>query len=65
MASSDYLIDPPNGFIVDGERPVLYRADGTPLKRQIGFAMTQTTGTFPQLTKPGARITGKPKKGKK
>jgi hypothetical protein len=31
------------------DRPLLYAADGTPLKRRIGFAM-QTTQTFPQTT---------------
>lgn len=65
MASNDYLIDPPNSYVVDGERPLLYQADGTPLKRQIGFNMTQTAGTFPQLTQGGKKIGGrKPKKGK-
>lgn len=30
--------------------PILFRSDGQPLKRQIGFAMTQTSGTFPALS---------------
>lgn len=34
--------------VVTEEKVILFKADGTPLKRQIGFAM-QTTGTFPQL----------------
>lgn len=49
MATHDGLIDPPNTLTVHSEdRPLLYRADGTPLKRQIGFAM-QTRGTNPAL----------------
>ena len=39
-------------------KPLLYLANGTPMKRPIGFAM-QTSGTFPELTK---RV---PKKGGK
>lgn len=37
---------------------VLYRADGTPLKRQIGFAM-QTSQTFPENSKGGKKKTSK------
>jgi hypothetical protein len=49
VSQNDYLIDPPASFTVEAAKPLLYRADGTPLKRQIGFDMTQTSGTFPQL----------------
>lgn len=40
---------------------VLYRHDGTPLKRQIGFAVKaiQTTGTNPDLYKSTGKKTGK------
>ena len=31
-----------------GRQPLLYRPDGTPLKRQIGYNV-QTSGTFPEL----------------
>jgi hypothetical protein len=41
-------------------KPLLYRADGMPLKREIGFGMAQTSKTFIELTQPGR----KPKKGK-
>ena len=40
------------------DKPLLYTADGTPLKRRIGFAM-QTTGTFPELTKRSPKGKGK------
>ena len=39
-------------------KPLLYLAGGTPLKRQMGFAM-QTTGTFPQLSDNTRRKPGK------
>jgi hypothetical protein len=60
MARSDDWIDPPSSFTVDDARPILYRADGTPLKRQIGFVMASQTGkTLPQVQ------TGKKSGGKK
>lgn len=67
MARNDDTIAPPHTFTVeDRNRPLLYQADGTPLRRQIGFAMTQTSGVFPALTKGGKKIGGsKPKGGKK
>lgn len=67
MSQHDDIVDPPDSYMVGAERTVLYQADGTPLKRQIGFGMTQTGGTFPQLTKGGKKIGGAtskpPKKG--
>ena len=63
MASNDDLIDPPNSFTVDAARPLLYRADGTPLKRQIGFAMSQTGGALPQVQ--SGKKSGTKKGGKK
>ena len=60
---NDDCIDPPNSFTVPGSRRVLYRADGTPLMRPIGFAMSQTSGTFPQLK--DNTIRRPPKKGKR
>jgi len=62
MASDDG-IPPPATFTVDDyHRPVLYSPDGTPLRRQIGFAMSQTSGTFPALT-TGKKTKGGKKKG--
>ena len=61
MASDD-IVQPPATFTVeDVGRPVLYLPDGTPLRRQIGFAM-QTTGTFPETG--GNTSYGKGKGGK-
>lgn len=48
---SDERIDYERPYIHCEDRPVLYRADGTPLKRQIGFVM-QTSGVFPALNCP-------------
>lgn len=63
MAKNDDLIDPPNNFVVeDFHKPLLYTADGTPLRRQIGFAMAQTSGTCPPLSDNVSKR--KPKKGK-
>jgi len=65
MARHENEIDPPMSMTVeDFHKPLLYRADGTPLRRQIGFAMSQTSGTFPQVKSKGTRIGTKPKKGK-
>ncbi len=62
---TDDVIPPPHSFTVEEScRPVLYLADGTPLKRQIGFHMSQTSGTFPQL-KDNTLRKPKPKGGKK
>lgn len=47
--------DPPRLWDPD---VVLYRPDGTPLKRQIGFRMVQLTTTCPPIYKSS----GKPKK---
>ena len=61
MARNDDTIDPPHTFTVDDRnRPALWSHDGTPPKRQIGFAM-QTTGTCPPLSDNTKR---KPKRGK-
>lgn len=62
MSRNDDLVDPPNSYTVPDARPILYQADGTPLKRQIGFAM-QTTGTCPPLSDTTSRKG--PKKGPK
>lgn len=35
-------------------KPLLYRADGTALKRPIGYCV-QTSKTFPELTKGGKK----------
>lgn len=62
MPSQDE-IPPPSTFTVeDFSKPVLYLADGTPLRRQIGFAM-QTTGTCPPLSDNTKRRP--PRKGKR
>lgn len=59
--SDEFLIPPPANMTTYSEdRPLLYAADGTPLKRQIGFAM-QTTGTNPPLHQGGKTIRTKPK----
>ena len=60
--SDEFLLLPPNSLTVLDGRHILYAADGTPLKRQIGFAM-QTTGTNPPLSDNTARRP--PKGGKK
>lgn len=67
---SDHDIPPPSQFTVYHEhRPVLYLADGKALVRAAGFMphgvkmAVQTTGTFPQLTKP--KPTKKGRGGKK
>ena len=60
MSDNDDRIEYERPSVFNAEhRAVLYRSDGTPLRRQIGFAMTQRSSTFPELTKPGK------KKGKK
>lgn len=43
------------------DKPLLYRADGTPLRRPIGFNV-QTSKTFPELASGGKK---KGKGGKK
>lgn len=63
--SAEFLLPPPNTLTVADEpkRHVLYDAHGTPLVRPVGFVrsgtMAQTSGTFPQLTTGGKRITSK------
>jgi hypothetical protein len=50
------------------DRPILYLADGTPLRRKIGFAMSQTGFTNPSLsdrTKKTIKHPISPKKGGK
>lgn len=64
MARSDDWIDPPNSFTVeDFHKPVLYMPDGTPLRRQLGFAV-QTRGTNPPLHQGGKKI-DHPEEGRK
>lgn len=55
---SDERVEYERPMLHSEERPVLYRPDGTPLRRQIGFAV-QTSKTFPELAG------GKKKGGKK
>lgn len=43
-------------------KPLLYRADGTPLRRPVGYAI-QTSQTFPELTKRTPKGKGKGKRG--
>lgn len=66
MASWDGIIDPPQSFTVHEPAPLLYAADGLPMRRQIGFRM-QTSGTAPGLSDGVKKtITTKPpKKAKK
>ena len=64
MASWDGIVDPAGSFTVRDAAPVLYRADGTPLKRQIGFCM-QSSGTFPGLSDGTGTKRKPPKKGGK
>ena len=55
----DPVWERPRPIVESEHRPVLYRPDGTPLRRQIGFGMTQTSGTFPELTKRTPKGKGK------
>jgi hypothetical protein len=64
------LPPPPTATVWHDHRPVIYRADGTPLVRQAGFVtggtVAQTSGVIPALNQGGKKISGKyPKKGKK
>lgn len=56
--SDDERIEYERPLVHTEPRPVLYRPDGTPLRRSIGFAL-QHSGTFPELAKTTK------KKGKK
>jgi len=51
MSDDDGVRYPADPTVDHRYRPVLYRADGQPLRRQIGFAMVQTSSTFPELSK--------------
>lgn len=57
--SDEEIINPERPTLYAKDGPLLYLADGTPLRRQMGFSM-QTSQTFPQLNKPQAK---KPTKG--
>ena len=59
MSDDDIIYERP--LMHSADKPLLYRADGMPLKRQIGFVMVQTSKTFPELAGGG----GKKKGGKK
>ena len=61
MADDEFRIIPNPQQVEAIRRVVLYRHDGMPLTRQIGFRAMQTSGTFPEL----ASTKRKPKKGKK
>jgi hypothetical protein len=64
--SHDDIVPPPATFTVDHDHKArLYMADGRALVRSAGFtSASQTSGTFPQLTKGGTKIGGKAPKGK-
>ena len=48
--SDDFLIPPPSSAQVDYERKaVLYLANGRPLVRRAGFAMSQPSSVNPSL----------------
>lgn len=61
--SDDERIDYERPLLYEERKPLLYLANGTPLKRQMGFHM-QTTGTNPPLHS-NTSYGGKKAKGKK
>ncbi len=58
--SDEEIINPERPTLYAKDGPLLYLADGTPLRRQMGFGM-QTSQTFPALNKRPPKKGGKKK----